>query len=228
MRRPLSRSPTTHRTQVERAYACLRDGIVSGRYPPGASLSEPALAAEHGMSRTPIREGLARLWQERYLERVAGRGYFVARITAQAIHETFDVRRLLEGAAAARAAELATEVEIREIQDLARVRLAPADYRDAEAANTRFHLAIAAAAHNRLASELIERCLAQVDRFLSLGVSSVALQGAATEAHCAIAGAIADRDGAAAREQMEAHLDRGARGMKELLLLGQVRAIGIG
>ncbi len=94
---------------MERAYRDLKAGIVEGRYRPGASLSEVGLASEHGMSRTPIREGLARLWQEGYLDRVVGHGYFVARVTVQQIHDTFDVRRLLEGAAAARAAELATD-----------------------------------------------------------------------------------------------------------------------
>ena len=76
------------------------------------------------MSRTPIREGLARLWQEGYLERVVGHGYFVARVTVQQIHDTFDVRRLLEGAAAARAAELATTEEIEKLRRLARFRSA--------------------------------------------------------------------------------------------------------
>src|SRR5918998_1116289 len=161
---------------VERAYSNLKAGIVEGRYRPGASLSEVSLAAEHGMSRTPIREGLARLWQERYLDRVVGHGYFVARVTVQTIHDTFDVRRLLEGAAAARAAELATPEEVEELRALAVLPAgsggghqsrtdAPEEYRDAEAANVRFHMAIAAAARNTLAMELIERCLAQVDRF---------------------------------------------------------------
>lgn len=227
MRRTASRPPTADRSQVERAYASIKAGIVSGKYPPGTALSEPALAAEHGMSRTPIREGLSRLWQEHYLDRVAGRGYFVARITVQAIHDTFDVRRLLEGAAAARAAELATDAEIRHLRELARVRLSPRDYRDAEAANTRFHLAIAAAARNRLAVQLIERCLAQVDRFLSLGMSSEPLQEAAADAHAAIVEAIARRDGRVARTRMEEHLDQGSRGMKELLLLGHVAGVGV-
>ena len=90
--------------QVERAYRSIKAAIVEGRYRPGAPLSEVMLAREHGMSRTPVREGLARLWQERYLDRVVGHGYFVARVTVQSIHDTFDVRRLLEGAAAAKAA----------------------------------------------------------------------------------------------------------------------------
>ena len=112
----MAKSRTARRTEdaphVERAYRNLKAAIVEGRYRPGAALSEVGLASEHGMSRTPIREGLARLWQEGYLDRVVGHGYFVARVTVQQIHDTFDVRRLLEGATAARAAELATLEEI--------------------------------------------------------------------------------------------------------------------
>ena len=72
------------------------------------------------------------------------------------------------------------------------------DYREAEAANARFHLAIARAARNTLATELIERCLAQIDRFLSLGASPSQFQAGASEAHLQIVDAIARRDPAAA------------------------------
>ena len=221
--------------QVERAYQNIKRGIVRGRYPPGAPLSEVGLAREHGMSRTPVREGLARLWQERYLDRVAGHGYFVARVTVQSIHDTFDVRRLLEGAAAARAAERATPDEIETIRRLAvvPVRIAtPAaegdhDYREAEAANARFHMAIAAAARNTLAQELIERCLAQIDRFMSLGVQFGPFQQGATAAHLEIVEAIARRDVDGARARMEEHLDCGSQRMKDALLRGQLSAVGV-
>jgi DNA-binding GntR family transcriptional regulator len=225
---------TNDSPQVERAYQNIKAGIVGGRYKPGAPLSEVMLAREHGMSRTPVREGLARLWQERYLDRVVGHGYFVSRVTVQSIHDTFDVRRLLEGAAAARAAELATPEQIAELRDLAVIPVAPegrsrsdASYRDAEAANARFHLAIATAARNTLALELIERCLAQVDRFMSLGVKFGPFQEGATAAHLEIVDAIAGRDPDGARRRMEAHLDCGSERMKEALLRGQLAAIGI-
>jgi DNA-binding GntR family transcriptional regulator len=223
--------------QVERAYRSIKASIVEGRYRPGAPLSEVMLAREHGMSRTPVREGLARLWQERYLDRVVGHGYFVARVTVQSIHDTYDVRRLLEGATAARAAELATADEITRMRMLAAVPKtlrdvrdtpdAPAAYRDAEAANARFHMAIAAAARNSLAMELVERCLAQVDRFMSLGVHFGPFQEGATEAHLAIVAAIEQRDPAAARARMEEHLDCGSRLMKDALLRGALTAIGV-
>src|SRR3954454_5047153 len=128
--------PSENAPHVERAYRNLKAGVVEGRYRPGAPLSEVSLASEHGMSRTPIREGLARLWQEGYLERVVGHGYFVGRVTVQQIHDTFDVRRLLEGAAAARAAELATPDDIERLHALARVPIGAAqNYRQSETAN---------------------------------------------------------------------------------------------
>ena len=213
---------------VERAYRNLKAGIVEGRYRPGASLSEVSLATEHGMSRTPIREGLARLWQEGYLDRVVGHGYFVARVTVQQIHDTFDVRRLLEGAAAARAAELATPDEVERLRTLALVPIgAPQDYRQSEAANVQFHLAIAACARNTLALELIERCLAQVDRFMSLGVNFGQFTETATEAHLQIVDAIAAHDAVGARVRMEEHLDCGSRLMKDALLRGQLTSVGL-
>jgi GntR family transcriptional regulator, rspAB operon transcriptional repressor len=230
---------TSDAPQVERAYRDIKAGIVAGRYLPGAPMSEVMLAREHNMSRTPVREGLARLWQEQYLDRVPGRGYFVARVTVQSIHDTFDVRRVIEGAAAAWAAERASDAEIEQLRHLASLPLpstseerrsrtdAPSEYRDAEAANVRFHLAIAAAARNTLAMELIDRCLVKVDRFMSLGVNFGPFQQGATEAHLAIVDAIARRDPEAARTRMQEHLDCGSRLMKEALLRGQLTHVGV-
>jgi DNA-binding GntR family transcriptional regulator len=227
--RPRPARPEVNAPHVERAYRSLKSGIVEGRYRPGTPLSEVGLATEHGMSRTPIREGLARLWQEGYLDRVVGHGYFVGRVTVQQIHDTFDVRRLLEGAAAARAAERATDEEIQRLRGLAALPVGTSqDYRVSEHANVQFHMAIAACARNGLALELIERCLAQVDRFMSLGVNFGAFQEGATEAHLAIVDAIASRDADSARHRMEQHLDRGSELMKEALMRGQIAGVGVG
>lgn len=215
----------TDTSQVDRVHASIKAGIIDGRYPPGAPLSEPALASAHGMSRTPVREGMSRLWQEGYLDRVQGRGYFVGRVTVQSINDTFDVRRLLEGAAAGRAAELATPGEVSLLRELAE--LPTRDYREGEVANARFHLAIAEAARNTLATELIERCLAQIDRFLSPGASPSQFQTGASQAHLRIAGAIARRDPAAARALMEDHLDCGSSRMKAALLRGEIAGVGV-
>ena len=225
-----SPAPIDAGSQVERAYVGIRSRIIDGTYRAGTPLSEPTLARLHGTSRTPIREALARLVEEGYVDRVPGRGHSVSRITVQLIRETFDIRRLLEAATAARAAELASDEERREISRLAEFRYAVGDlagYRRAEAANTRFHQTIAAASRNRFAERLVRQCLLQMDRFISIGANVAPLPDEATRDHLAIAAAITERDPRRARRAMEAHLDRSRRVLTTALLGGDFQEIDI-
>lgn len=82
-------------------------------------------------------------------------------------------------------------------------------------------------ARNTLATELTERCLAQIDRFLSLGVSQGQFQTGASQAHLLIVEAIARRDAAAAKALMEDHLDCGSDRMKAALLRGDIAGVGV-
>jgi DNA-binding GntR family transcriptional regulator len=222
------RSSVPEPSQFERAYEGIKARIVDGSYRHGSPLSENMLARLHGTSRTPVREALARLVQEGFVERVAGRGYFVARITVQLIRDTFDVRRLLEAAAAGRAADVASPQEVARLEQLAEFRYAavdPVSYRQAESANTDFHLAVATASHNRLAADLIRDCLRQMDRFMSLVFDLDPFQEESSREHHAIVDAVRRRDPAAARAAMEAHLDRSSRLMQEALLHGDLAGV---
>jgi DNA-binding GntR family transcriptional regulator len=82
-----------------RAYTVLRDAIVSTEFHPGQRLSESELAARLGVSRTPIREALVRLRDDRLVEIVPQLGTYVSRISRQAIDDAQFVRESLEGAA---------------------------------------------------------------------------------------------------------------------------------
>src|SRR5262249_28470794 len=137
----------------ERAYLDIRGRIVAGEYPPGAPLSESALTRVVRASRTPIREALCRLLEEGYVERVPGRGFQVSRITVRLVQDTFEVRRLLEGTAAARAAEVAARETVSRLRHLAPVPFVAGDLgaaKRAEKANAEFHLAVAEASGNAL------------------------------------------------------------------------------
>ncbi|MGO4750855.1 GntR family transcriptional regulator, partial [Streptomyces sp. 2MCAF27] len=87
-------------------YESIRAMIVGGELPPGAVLLETALAKKLGVSRTPVREALARLAQEELINREI-RGYVVKTRTPEEIREIYDVRIILESACAAAAAEQA-------------------------------------------------------------------------------------------------------------------------
>src|SRR5260370_40366654 len=54
---------------ADQAYAALREGITSGRFAPGQTLTERALAGDLGVSPTPVREPISRLEHARLLQR---------------------------------------------------------------------------------------------------------------------------------------------------------------
>jgi DNA-binding GntR family transcriptional regulator len=216
-------------SRVDEAYLNIRQRIVRGSYPPGAPLPEPELARACGISRTPIREALCRLQEEGYVERIPGRGFSVARITVKVIQDTFEVRRLLEAQASACAAERHDLATLQRLRRLAPIPsgLGPAARKAAQEANTRFHLAVAEAAGNSVLLGLIQDCLDQVDRFMSLGISLKAAQRQGTAEHLAIVEAIGRRDAEAASQAMEHHLDDCRSQYMQALVRGERQKIAV-
>jgi DNA-binding GntR family transcriptional regulator len=83
----------------------LRARIVDGRLRLGAALSENALAAELGLSKTPVREALLQLKLERLVEVLPQRGTYVFRLAADQVILISELREILEIAAVAAAIE---------------------------------------------------------------------------------------------------------------------------
>jgi DNA-binding GntR family transcriptional regulator len=95
--------PITRRTSAA-ATELIRSAIVDGRFVPGERLKEVELAQELGISRTPVREALLMLQSEGLVESVPNRGALVRAYTPAEIEELYELRALLEGFAARRAA----------------------------------------------------------------------------------------------------------------------------
>jgi DNA-binding GntR family transcriptional regulator len=89
----------------DRAYRVLRDEIVDWELPPGSVLGEVEQSLRLGVSRTPLREALARLTADGLVAPQAGRGLVVTDVSLDNIRELFEVRRALEEQAARLAAE---------------------------------------------------------------------------------------------------------------------------
>jgi DNA-binding GntR family transcriptional regulator len=85
-------------------YEVLRQRILEGRHAPGARLVEQRLAEELGVSRTPVREALARLQSEGLVEIYPNRGAVVRTFTPQHLVDAYGLRAVLEGHAAHQAA----------------------------------------------------------------------------------------------------------------------------
>jgi len=89
----------------DRAYTALREEIVDGLLPPGALLGEVEQSRRLGLSRTPLREALARLVADGLAEPAPGRGLVVTAVSLEEARPLFDLRIALETLAARRAAE---------------------------------------------------------------------------------------------------------------------------
>ncbi|MEK6631209.1 MAG: GntR family transcriptional regulator, partial [Acidobacteriota bacterium] len=155
------------RHQAGRIHKRLMLALFKGEYPPGTPLSEVSIAATFRVSRTPVREALSQLVNEGFAERVSGHGVFAARVTIQTLRDVLEVRRLLEGEAAAWAASRASRLEVARMRELAVFQYAVGDaasYRHATDRNRTFHEAIAAASHNDQVVGLIGQGLAQMER----------------------------------------------------------------
>ena len=80
------------RDRFERMHAVIRTRICLLDYAPGTRLSEEALAAEFGVSRTPLRRVLARLESEGLLQSVHGVGTFVTDVDIAELAQTYQLR----------------------------------------------------------------------------------------------------------------------------------------
>ncbi|ASU78314.1 GntR family transcriptional regulator [Actinopolyspora erythraea] len=136
-------------SQAERAYLTLREEILSLRLAPGSPVQEEALTRELGLGRTPFREAVKRLAAESLVAIYPRRGTFVTEVNITDHALIADVRRRLEGHAARRAAERATEAERTELAELVelveRVPEEPDSVMDVDA---RVHRALYRCTHN--------------------------------------------------------------------------------
>src|SRR5882672_8678379 len=74
----------------------VRDMIVDGRLPAGERINEVHLSAQLGVSRTPLREALAKLAQEGALRSIPRIGYFVRELSLDEFEQIYDIRPLLD------------------------------------------------------------------------------------------------------------------------------------
>jgi DNA-binding GntR family transcriptional regulator len=103
---------------ADRAYAQLRDQIITLAIAPGAPINEESLGRELGLGRTPLREAIKRLALENLVAVYPRRGTFVTEINITDLAHISDVRMQLEGHAAYRAAQRLTTTQRDELDAL--------------------------------------------------------------------------------------------------------------
>lgn len=194
---------------ADQAYLRIRDDIVTIRHSPGAPLDEKVLSAELGFGLTPVRDALKRLTLERLAVIYPRRGTFVTDINISDERWLTEVRIELEGAAAALAAERATEEELTALRDHTALleshdvgRDMSSDYLSID---TEIHRMVYAAARNPYLEDTLNQYANLALRIWHYGIKRMR----PTTPSCSqrdVVNAIGDRDPARARAAAQVHL----------------------
>lgn len=159
--------PTTLRQQ---AYLHLRERLLSGELRAGTQLSEPDLAKQLGMSRTPVREALRQMENEGLLDYAPRFGATVRAPDRDELSEMYAVREALESYAAAEAAQKISPPDLEKLEaafqqmcdivdtfrDSGRALLDGVHLREFIQADLNFHKIVIAAAGNRYMSKILD------------------------------------------------------------------------
>ena len=194
----------------EQVYETLRRQILGRNHGPGAKLSLHELAAELGVSRSPVHHALTRLVSEGLLTVKARRGYFVTPVTAQALVEGYEVRLALELHAADVAVDTADDEQIAELRRRLEATAAAISHEQWDTANAAFHETQVDLAGNRLLSNFY--------RELSVNLMMQVIRGGRVERHEhlvteheAIVSSFEARDRDATRAAITRHVESGRR-----------------
>jgi len=141
----------------EMVLAQLRSRIVSGEVAPGTIYSVPSVAAEMGMSTTPVREALLELSRTGLVAPLRNRGFRVEAATPLDLENQFDVRIMLEAGALVAVARIGlTDTEpLVKLADAVAAAVKAGDVADYIETDRRFHEALVSRANNPLLTRMI-------------------------------------------------------------------------
>ena len=191
--------------------AIVRNRIFDGTYAAGEYVRLDQLAAELGISVTPVREALFELRAEGLLAQQPHRGFVVLPVTGRDITDVSNVQAHIGGELAARAATNITDDQVRELKSIqAQLEAAYAgdDHERAVRLNHEFHRAINVAADSPKLAQL----MSQITRYAPESVFPV-VEGWPKQSmrdHRRVVAALAKRDAEQARAAMSEHLSAGA------------------
>lgn len=202
--------PATLRDMVQER---MREAIIEGVFQPGERLVERPLCDQLGVSRTVIRETIRYLEAEGLVEILPGRGPIVASITRDEARQIYDIRRMLETAAAENCARNITSDRASSLhRALVRLKQGFVDKTPGSIfrATSNFYSEIFEGAGHHVAWDVVQRLNGRISRLRMMTLTATERDRPGIEHMEAICSAIQSGDPSAARRAVERHLDDAA------------------
>jgi len=189
-------------SKIDMVTAALRELILNGELRAGDGLRQRDLAARFGVSTTPVREALRRLESEGLVRHSPHSGETVVEVDYGATVENYRIRAALESLAVRMAAEVATEEDIRAVEELNRQLASSTDPQRVNEINRRLHFQI----YEIVDSPLLLSLLRRLWNAFPLGPQVLRPVAESVEQHARIIEALRARDPASAAEATEPHI----------------------
>ena len=210
MNAPLSPNNLKPRALYEEVAELLRQRIFNRELAAGTWIDELKIAAEYGISRTPLREALKVLATEGLVTMKVRRGAYVTEVNEKDLTDVYHLLGLLESDAAAVVAAQATDSQIKELQALHdELEKAAGNRERFFEINEAFHMRLLEIANNRWRDQMVAdlRKVMKLNRHNSLLKSGRI--GESLAEHGAIMAALAGRNANGAMQKMREHFANG-------------------
>ena len=200
------------------AYEAIRKSILSGQWKIGELYNEKAIAADLGISRTPVREALLELASQDLIIFLPRRGLMVNRFTRHDVDEIFELRKAIELAAVEKITVADPPFDLFEIEEALlsqRKAVKQKDYFAFMEADRLFHTSFSELTNNRRIIAILDNIR---DMIHVMGAKALALEGRAVEVikeHQTILEAVKKGNLAEARRAMAYHLDQSKEAVVE-------------
>ncbi len=198
----------------EQVYESLVEMIVLGKLEPGQPVSEVELARVLSVSRTPIHEAVKQLVKDGLIVQAANRRPVVVSFGPEDVRDIYEMRRILESEAAAKAADRIDRPTLQRLcgslKEFRKSKPTSSSIPVWVKLDDEFHSAIASAAGSpRLAADIVRYRL--MNRVFNRSHTDASVLRQAAEEHQAILDALQKRDADAARQAMCEHLQEWQR-----------------
>ncbi|MEJ2708774.1 MAG: GntR family transcriptional regulator [Anaerolineales bacterium] len=198
-------------TFQQQAYQYIKDQIMNLGFKPGEYITDGKIAAHLNFSRTPVREAFHRLEKEGLLIYETRRGWKIYTLSLDDIHEIFDLKNIIEGMLARKAASCQDDRLRKSLQEAFIDMHRSAEENDTGAwteADSRLHETIFNMAGNERAQNVINNLNDQWHRVRIGFVARTGRMERSASEHEAFVQAILEGNGEAAERHMRDHLER--------------------
>ena len=200
------------------AYEAIRQSILSGQWKLGELYNEKAIAADLGISRTPVREALLELASQDLIIFLPRRGLMVNRFTRRDVDEIFELRKAIELATVEKITVVSPPFDLFEIEEALlnqRKAVKQKDYLAFMEADRLFHTSFSELTNNRRLIAILDNIR---DMIHVMGAKALALEGRSIEVieeHQTIFEAVKKGNIEEARRAMAYHLDQSKEAVVE-------------